>query len=111
MRGEQVVVQRPVQTGVNAANNPLFGWESETVDDVLVAPGPREDIDKTSRPAGVIVRWSLYFPRSYTASLDRCRVIVRGQDPCPVVGDPQPYGDATKPTRWNRPVELSRADG
>lgn len=48
MIGEVVVVERHVETGRDAHNQPIFDWVSESVGDVLVAPGPRADIPDTS---------------------------------------------------------------
>lgn len=107
--GETVTVQRPVEVGRNSRNEPRFEWDDEDVDDVLVTPGPRTDIDDSSRPTGVKVEWSLMWPKTYTKSLAGCRVIVRGGRPLHIVGDPHAFAHA--PTRWNRPSEAGRADG
>lgn len=111
MIGEAVVVERQVQLGTNAHNQPIWGWSPEVVDDVLVAPGPRADITDAERPEGTVVAWNLHFPKTYSGSLRGARVSVRGGEPCKVVGDPQPYTLANTPTRWWMPAELERADG
>lgn len=111
MIGEQVVVERRVETGRDAHNQPIYAFVSETVDDVLVAPGPRTDIPDTDRPEGTVVAWNLHFPKTFTGSLRGARVRVRGGAPCPVIGDPQPYTLENTPTRWHLPVEVARADG
>lgn len=109
--GETVTVERYVESGRDAHNQPIYDWVSESVDDVLVAPGPLADIPDTARPVGTVVAWSLHFPKGYPATLRGARVIVRGGAPCPVVGDPQPYTLENTPTRWAMPVEVERADG
>lgn len=111
MIGESVVVERHVEVGRNAHNQPIYDWVPETVSDVLVAPGPRADIADAMRPEGTVVAWNLHFPKTYTGSLRGARVRVRGGAPCPVVGDPQPYTLENTPTKWHLPVEVSRADG
>ena len=111
MIGEAVIVERHVQTGVNGHRQPIYEWVSETVDDVLVAPGPRADIPDTARPEGVVVAWTLHFPKTLLGSLEGARVRVRGGEPCAVIGDPQPYTMENTPTRWNRPVEVKTAKG
>lgn len=111
MIGEVVVVERHVETGRDAHNQPIFDWVSESVDAVLVAPGPRADIPDTSRPEGVTVAWNLHFPKGYPATLRGARVKVRGGDPLDVIGDPQHYTLENTPTRWSMPVEVARADG
>lgn len=109
--GESVVVERPEKVGTNAHNKPVYEWVSQTVENVLVAPGPRNDIPDTARPEGVVVAWNLHFPKGFSASLAGTRVRVRGGAPCMVIGDPQPYTEANTPTDWWMPVEVSRADG
>lgn len=109
--GEPVVVSRREQVGVNGHNQPVYEWVAETVDDVLVSPGARTDIPDTARPDGVVVAWTLHFPKGYAASLANARVSVRGGAAGDVVGDPQHYTEANTPTRWSLPVEVTRADG
>lgn len=82
----------------------------ETVDDVLVSPGPRADLD-ASRPEGVEVKWNLSFPKGYPATLRGARIIIRGQEPCYVVGDPQHLIEANTPGAWSMPVEVEAVRG
>lgn len=110
--GETVIVQRRVKTGENTHGQPIYDWVEELVDDVLVAPGPRTDLVEAGRPDGTNVAWSLYWPKTYTASLRGTRVLLQHDDkPCAIIGDPRPYPDVATPTRWNRPSEASRVDG
>lgn len=111
IRGETVLVRREVEVGVDPFNSPITEWVEEEVRDVLVAPGARSDVVDSTRPDGVEVQWTLHFPKSFVGSLRGAEVSVRGQAPCPVIGDPQPYTIENTPTRWNRPVEVSRVDG
>lgn len=111
IKGETVVVYRREQTGVDPGNNPIYDWAETTVEDVLVAPGPRADVDDSNRPDGVEVSWNLHFPKTWTDSLRGAEVSVRGGPRSPVVGDPQGYTVPNTPGRWNRPVELERVDG
>ena len=110
MRGETVVVERRVQRGVDSLRDPVWGTEEETVEDVLVAPGPTSDVTDSVRPDGVQVRYTLYFPKSYAGSLDRCRVQVRGEW-LSVVGAPRRFDEANCPTRWNMSAEAGVVDG
>jgi hypothetical protein len=109
VKGEAVIVQRSTEVGRNGRNEPRYEWQDETVRDVLVVPGPLADVADASRPAGVRVEWSLYWPKTYTKSLAGCRVRIRGGAPLAIIGDPQAYIPA--PTRWNRPSEAGRTDG
>lgn len=111
MQGETVVVHRRVETGHDPLNSPVYEDVTETVHDVLVAPGPRSDVDASTRPDGTRVAWNLHFPKPYAESLRGAKVSVRGQKPAKVIGDPQPYTLENTPTRWWYPVELERVDG
>jgi len=110
--GESVAVQRPIVVGEDAHGNQTVELsEPETVDDVLVAPGPRADLSDTSRPDGDRVEWNLHFPKGYPATLRGAFISVRGGEPLRVVGDPQHYTEQNTPGRWSMPVELWRVDG
>lgn len=111
MRGETVVVRRPTAGGVDPFGSPSVVWVEEVVEDVLVAPGPRNDADGAIRPDGKIIAWTLHFPKTFNESLKGCEVRVRGEVPRPVVGDPKPYTLKNTPTRWWMPVELEGVDG
>lgn len=112
MLGVQVTVKSPVQGQPDRFGNATYTYTSETVDDVLVAPGATSDLE-ASRPEGVSVAYTLHFPKSFTGSLDGCIVTL----PAPwagdyrVIGDPRPYIDANTPTRWHTPVEVEAAHG
>lgn len=111
MIGERVVVHRSEMVGKNAHNQPIYEWVEETVDNVIVAPGPRTDIPEVARPDGTTVAWSLHFPKRYSHSLRGARISVRGEEPARVIGDPKPYTPENTPGDWNLPVEVERADG
>lgn len=111
MIGETVTVERFITSGSNAHNQGTGTWTPETVDDVLVAPGPRTDIPDVERPAGTIVAYTLHFPKTFTGVLRGARVTVRGEPGFEVIGDPRPYTGENTPTRWHMPVEVKRADG
>ncbi|NJI60948.1 hypothetical protein HCX50_16080 [Microbacterium oxydans] len=111
MIGETVTVLRRIDGPDNAHGEPTQTIDETNVDDVLVAPGPRADISDTARPAGTVVAWNLHFPKTFTGSLRGALIRVRGQAPCKVIGDPQPFTADNTPTRWWMPVEVTRADG
>lgn len=110
MRGETVVVVRRERTGTGPGNTPIYGDVETTVHDVLVAPGPRQDVVESNRPDGVEVAFNLHFPKTFSGSLRGAQVVVRGE-PFDVIGDPRPYTLANTPTRWWMPVEVERVDG
>lgn len=109
--GETVTVIRRVQVGVDRFDEPIFADVSESVENVLVAPGPRADLSDAERPDGDRVAWNLHFPKGYPATLRGASVSVRGSVPLAVVGDPQHYTEANTPGPWSMPVEVWRADG
>lgn len=109
IQGETVTVVRSGDT-YDELGEPVSGTPTtETVENVVVAPGATADLD-ASRPAGVTVDMTLCFPKTYTDALKGCSVIVRGTK-YDVVGDPQPYTAANTPGDWNLTVEVTRADG
>lgn len=112
IRGEEVRVCRPDKGAADPFGKPAetYDWESaEAVPNVLIAPGATADLDET-RPEGVEVSYSLYFPKSYSASLKGCRVEVYGER-FDVVGDPRPYPAHLTPGDWNTVAEVARTDG
>ena len=111
--GTTVEVLRPITGNADRLGNAVVdAWESETVANVLVAPGATADLD-ASRPEGVTVAFTLHFPKGYTSSLEGCLVEL----PAPwsgtyrVVGNPRPYMDVNTPTPWHMPVEVEEAHG
>lgn len=111
MIGEQVTVHRRSRVGSNAHNQPVYEWAEESVDNVLVSPGPREDLPEVARPDGTTVAWTLHFPKTFSGSLRGARISVRGEAPALVVGDPKPFTAENTPGDWNMPVEVQRTDG
>jgi hypothetical protein len=105
MRGESVDVESRVGSGLDELNNQAYTYAVTNVSDVLVSPGPRADIIESNRPDGHLVKWTLYFPKSYTSELEGCRVKVRGEW-YRVVGSPGRYPDANTPGKWDMPVEV-----
>lgn len=99
MRGESVTVITRTAAGTDPFGAPLETGEMHTlVDNVLVAPGPAADSGGTTRPHGVKVRYTLYFPKALTADLRGAEVSVRGER-LRVVGDPDRWPDGITPTR------------
>lgn len=108
--GTDIAVIRPEMTGRDAMGEPVFSESEETVPNVLWHPATTDEIDETNRAFGVSCEIALDFPKSYTASLEGCRVRVDGRV-YRVLGDPLPYMAANTPTPWNRSVKAVRADG
>lgn len=109
MRGQVVTVRRPAYGGIGADGEIESTWTEERVADVLIAAGATRDATDGNRPDGTAVAYTLAFPKSYAAGLRGCRIAFGGEE-FAVVGDPRPH-PANCPTRWNRTVEVTRADG
>ena len=111
--GEDVIVHREVETGArDEFNAPVtVPAHPETVENVLVAPGPRDDVTDSIRPDGKRIAWTLHFPKPYAASLRGAQISVRGEPKRPVVGDPKPYAAENTPGEWWMPVELEDVEG
>lgn len=111
-QGETVTVHWRTDSGeVDWGGNPVYIDVVEEVENVLVASGPRSDVDGSTRPDGVKVAWNLHFPKTFHGDLTGARVSVRGEPPCYVIGSPRPYTAANTPTSWNLPVELEVVNG
>ena len=112
MTGETVLVRFPVKVGEDMARSPICEYDTDTqeVDNVLVAPGPRADVIESTRPEGVLVRYTLYFPKPFDRDLERARIDVRGGT-CEVVGKPDFYSKAGIPTGWWLAAEVVDVHG
>lgn len=114
IRGTNVTVLRRVLSGRDEMGEPVFATSTETVGNVLIAPSNTDEMDETNRAFGVTCELTLHFPKTYTAGLEGCAVVL----PAPwdkgeyrVIGDPRPYMEANTPTPWNRAAKVARADG
>ena len=107
--GEAVTVRTPT-VGYDEHMEEVTTWEEATVQNVVVTPGATSDVLDSTRPDGTRVAFTLGFPKTFTASLRGCRVLVRGIE-CAVIGDPQPYAAENVPGSWNMNVEVERIDG
>lgn len=108
IKTETVTVQRKT-----VAYDELGEIESEETvsEDVqcIVEPGSSSDLDAT-RPNGVLVSFTVHFPKAYKASLRGALLVLRGET-YSVVGNPQGYTEANTPGLFNRTVEVSATDG
>ena len=107
--GETVTVRTPT-IGYDEHMEEVVTWQEATVQNVVVTPGAASDVLDSTRPDGTRVAFTLGFPKSFTAPLRGCRVLVRGIE-CAVIGDPQPYAAESTPGPWNYTAEVARVDG
>ena len=119
MIGVAVTVEHPTRAIADNVEqfdrfgNPVYGNPvTETIADVLVSPGATSDLE-AARPEGVIVDYTLHFPRGYSGNLEGCIVTLPApwSQTCRVIGNPKPYIAANTPTRWNLPVEVEVCHG
>ena len=110
MQTIDIAVLRPKAITVDEFNAKVYEWiEEPDLIAVIATPGTAAELD-SSRPDGVVVSWTLHFPKTYTSSLKGCRVRVYGIE-YKVVGDPQPYMPENTPGAFNRPVEVEAIYG
>lgn len=107
--GETVTVRTPT-IGYDEHMEEVPSWSARPVENVVVTPGATSDVLDSTRPDGTRVAFTLGFPKSFTAPLRGCRVLVRGIE-CAVIGDPQPYTPENVPGPWNYTAEVERVDG
>jgi len=112
MKGASVIVHAPTAGAVDRFGNAESTWTSYTVDDVLIVPGATADLE-ASRPEGALVAFTLHFPKTFSGSLEGCKITL----PEPfsgvysVIGNPMQYMDENTPTRWHMPIEIEVAHG
>ena len=107
--GETVTVRTPT-IGYDEHMEEVPSWSARPVENVVVTPGATSDVLDSTRPDGTRIAFTLGFPKSFTAPLRGCRVLVRGIE-CAVIGDPQPYTAENVPGAWNYTAEVERVDG
>lgn len=107
--GETVTVRTP-SISYDEHMEEVMTLEDATVQNVVVTPGATSDVLDSTRPDGTRVAFTLGFPKTFTAPLRGCRVIVRGIE-CAVIGDPQPYTAENVPGAWNYTAEVEAVDG
>jgi len=129
IRGTSITVVHRTMTGRDDMGEPVFTTWRDTVGNVLITPSSTDEMDESNRMFGVTCDLTLHFPKSYTASLEGCTVILPPPygDAVPtttttttgqgterayrVLGDPKPYMPDNTPTPWNRNAMVVRADG
>lgn len=112
IRGVSVTVYTPSEGELDRFGNSTISYESQTVDNVLVAPGATADLE-AARPEGATVSYTLHFPKTFSGSLEGALIAL--PDPWEgtyrVVGSPGQYMDENTPTQWHMPVEVGLANG
>lgn len=110
MRGERVVIERSHVVGQDAHHNAVFDTVLDELDNVLVAPQEGNELSGSTRPSGIYIRYTLYFPKTYLKSLEGCRIRIRGEW-LNVIGAPDYFDPDQCPTDWNRVVYVGVTHG
>ncbi|KFI56581.1 hypothetical protein [Bifidobacterium callitrichos] len=113
MKGREITITYRTDSGRRDPGNDIV-WtidDTETVSDVLVAPGTSSDATETTRPDGVDNPMTFYMPRSWTWRSLRNALIRYEGVTYRVIGDPQPYGVDMTPTDWGLAVTATISKG
>ena len=112
MRGETITITRQQSTGDHDPSGaPIVEQITETVDNVLVAPGTQDNLTDAGHPTGIDTALTLYFPRTWEySSLRGALITVRGHQ-WKVEGDPMPIDGNITPTQWNLVVTVTDTRG
>ena len=129
MLGETVAVLTRRKTGEDEMGEPLYEWDSERVENVLVRPLSGfvrplsgSDLADSLRPDGIRVSYSLAFPKAWTAGKApgflthrRVALVARGMDERDADAALRVSGSPDRtvpcPTAWDTTAEVGRVDG
>ena len=113
LNGNTVTLHRPTIT-YDADHDKVKTYTTETIPNVLIAPGKTSDVDEGAHDDGAEVIYTLGFPKTWQfQSVKGCLVTL----PAPwsttgkVIGDPQPNDLDNCPTDWYCTIELEAYDG
>ena len=106
IHGENITVIRRTQSGVDAHNKAIYTETQETIENVLVGIQTAREQGADEYENTPIIGYKLYIPKTYTASLFNCEILVRGER-FKVVGDPKGYAPCNIYGEWNRSVVVN----
>lgn len=110
MVGEDVYVEYRTKEGADSFGALTYSTHDVMVENVLVAPGPRNDFVESNRPDGKVISYTLHFPKTFDDDLRGLRIKVRGRY-YSVVGAPDYYTKENTPGDWWMPVEVEDTNG
>ena len=110
IKGETVTVISYIDNGYDELGAPIKNPCAKNVQNVVVFPGARKDASEDTRPDGVVVAYTLHFPKTFKCDVTGCDIIVRGHT-CHVIGHPDREPTPPCPTKWNMTVEVSYIEG
>jgi aminopeptidase-like protein len=111
VRGEKVTLVERVKSGVDPGGDAVWATTKTPVDNVLVADGDQDNLTGPTRPDGVTVAKTLYFPRAWAYRSIRGAFIRIDTVDYEVIGDPRPYDGGMTPTQWNLKVQVKDIRG
>lgn len=110
MRGEIVTVKKRIQEGFDELNDPIWKDKEYLVENVLIAPGSSDDAVESTRPDGVEIKYTLYFPKPFDEKLEHCQICVRDEW-LDVIGSPRRFDLTNCPTDWWMVVGVGATNG
>ncbi len=109
IKGIQVILCSKVQIGTDGFRAPVYDYEEETIDNVLVAPASSTEIVDTLNLTGRKIVYNLAIPKGDTHIWEGQLVKFFGET-WRVVNLPEKGIDALIPGDWNQKVQVERYD-
>lgn len=105
IRGIPVTLYERTQTGIDAANRPIYEETPVTVDNVLVGAPTSDDVVNEFNLSGKRIAYTLGIPKGDTHDWNGVTVEFRGHK-FRTVGVPTQGIDALIPLNWNMKVQV-----
>lgn len=107
IKGIPVILCSKIQVGEDRIKNPVYEYEEETIENVLVAPVSSTEVLDTLNLTGRKIVYTLAIPKSDTHTWEGQLVKFFGET-WRVVGIPERGIDALIPGDWNQKVQVER---
>lgn len=107
IKGITVIVRKKVQVGVDGFNRPVYDYEDECVNNVLVAPASSDDIVTSQNLYGKKAVYTLAIPKGDTHIWTDTVVEFFGQE-WHTFGYPLEGIEENIPLDWNKKVMVER---
>lgn len=107
IKGITVVLMTKVQTGTDAFNHPVYEFEEEIVENVLVSPASSDDIATSQDLIGKKAVYTLAIPKGDTHDWIDANVRFFGQE-WHTFGYPLEGIEENIPLDWNKKVMVER---
>lgn len=107
IKGITVTILKKTQSGTDGFNRPIYHYEEEQVENVLVAPANTDDIVNSQDLTGKKAVYTLAIPKNDTHDWTDCIVKFFGQT-WKTFGYPQEGIAENIPLDWNKKVVVER---